>query len=138
MWLHTVGNGATVKDMRTARTIGFSVDEADRSRLEHLADVYGGGNRSAFLRKALDVMERYELAQRLVEVQAYGEERLAGAGRSEADIPELVAEALADPHPDAVAQAKLVVAGLRGRFPVAAREGDHHPVAEIFRELDAE
>lgn len=136
--MHTVGNCGTVKHMRTARTIGFSVDDADRPRLEHLADVYGGGNRSAFLRKALDVMERYELAQRLIEIQAYGEERLASAGRSETDIPELVAEALADPDPDAVAQAKLVVAGLRGRFPVPAREGDRHPVADVFRELDAE
>jgi hypothetical protein len=120
--------------MRKATTVGFAIDETDRQRLDHLSKVFGGGNRSAFLRKAMDVMERYELAQRLVELQAYGEERLAGTGRTTADIPGLVAKALADPDPDAVAQAKLIVAGLRGRAPVSARSDTAHPAAAAFTE----
>jgi hypothetical protein len=121
--------------MRKATTVGFAIDETDRQRLDHLSKVFGGGNRSAFLRKAMDVMERYELAQRLVELQAYGEERLAGAGRTTADIPALVAKALADPDPNAVAEAKLIVAGLRGRAPIPARGDTAHPAAAVFTEL---
>lgn len=84
-------------------------------------------------------MERYERAQRLAQVQAYGEERLAAAGRSPVDIPGLVEAALADPDPDAVAQARLIVASLRGRHPVAPRSGEPHPVAAAFTErLDDE
>jgi hypothetical protein len=135
--LLTVCNRATIVVMRKATTIGFAVDEADRARLEHLSRVFGGGNRSAFLRRAMDVMERYELTQRLVELQAYGEERLAAAEQSSSDIPALVARALADPDPDAVAQAKLIVAGLRGRRPVPTRDGAPHPVAATFAELAA-
>lgn len=123
--------------MRKATTIGFAVDEADRARLDHLSEVFGGGNRSAFLRKAMDVMERYELTQRLVELQAYGEERLAAAGKASSDIPELVAKALADLDPDAIAQAKLIVASLRGRAPVPPRDGAAHPAATAFTELAA-
>jgi hypothetical protein len=121
--------------MRKATTVGFAIEDADRQRLDHLSSVFGGGNRSAFLRKAMDVMERYELAQRLVELQAYGEERLAMSGRTMADIPGLVAKALADPDPDAVAEAKLIVAGLRGRAPVPARDDQAHPAAAAFTEL---
>ena len=121
--------------MRKASTVGFAIDDTDRERLEHLSKVFGGGNRSAFLRKAMDVMERYELAQRLVELQAYGEERLAAAGRVASDIPELVARALADPDPNAVAEAKLIVAGLRRRAPIPPRDDTPHPAAAAFTEL---
>lgn len=123
--------------MRKASTVGFAIDETDRQRLDHLSKVFGGGNRSAFLRKAMDVMERYELAQRLVELQAYGEERLASAGRVTSDIPGLVARALADPDPNAVAvaEAKLTVAGLRGRATIAGRGDTPHPAAAAFTEL---
>jgi len=121
--------------MRKATTIGFAIDETDRERLDRLTKVFGGGNRSAFLRKAMDVMERYELAQRLVELQAYGEERLASAEGTTADIASLVAKALADPDPSAVAEAKLIVAGLRGRAPIPARGDTPHPAATAFSEL---
>jgi hypothetical protein len=121
--------------MRKSSTVGFAIDEADRERLDRLAAVFGAGNRSAFLRKAMDVMERYERAQQLAVLQAYGEERLAAAGWRPLDLPALVDAALADPDPDAVAQAKLIVAGLRGRLPVDARTGELHPVAEAFTAL---
>jgi hypothetical protein len=121
--------------MRKSSTVGFAIDEADRERLDRLAAVFGAGNRSAFLRKAMDVMERYERAQQLAQLQAYGEERLAAAGWKPLDLPALVEAALADPDPDAVAQAKLIVAGLRGRHPVVPRTGELHPVAEAFTAL---
>jgi hypothetical protein len=125
--------------MRKSSTIGFAVDEADRARLDRLTGVFGAGNRSAFLRKAMEIMERYERAQQLAQLQAYGEERLAATGRTAADIPQLVEAALADPDPDAVAQAKLIVTSLRGRYAVAPRSGEPHPVVAAFTELlDAE
>lgn len=121
--------------MRKATTLGFAVDEADRARLDRLAGVFGGGNRSAFLRRAMAVMERLETANQLVEVQAYGEGRIAAAGRSTADVPAIVDRALADPDPDAVAQAKLIVASLRGRHRLAGRDGNRHPAADLCVEL---
>ncbi len=101
--------------MRTSSTIGFAVDEADRPRLDHLAEVFGQGNRSAFLRVAMRVMERYERAHRLARIQAYGAERLAESGYTIEDFPDLVAKAVADPSYEATARADLVVAEISRR-----------------------
>ncbi|MHB1718236.1 MAG: hypothetical protein ACYCV5_13050 [Acidimicrobiales bacterium] len=60
--------------------VDFSVEERDRGRLQHLADVFGGGSRSAFLRLALDVMGRLDVAERLRQLQTYGAERLVQSG----------------------------------------------------------
>ena len=111
--------------MRTATTIGFAVEEKDRSKLDHLAEVFGGGNRSAFLRVAIGVMEQLELVQELGRSQAYGAQRLADCRRTVDEIPEIVQRALADPDPEAVAQAKLVVADLSRRYaaPNASKSG---------------
>jgi hypothetical protein len=103
--------------MRTSSTIGFAVDETDRARLDHLADVFGGGNRSAFLRKAIDIMEEFELVQAIGHLQAFGAQRLAEAGYTIEDIPDIVDKALADPDPEAIAQAKLIVAGMTRTWP---------------------
>lgn len=108
--------------MRSASTVGFAVEEGDRERLDHLARVFGGGNRSAFLRAAMRVMEQLEMAQELARTQAYGAQRLAAAGHTIEDIPEIVARALAEPNPDAIAQAKLIVADLSRRYRVAPRQ----------------
>ncbi len=107
--------------MRTATTIGFAVEEGDRVRLDHLATVFGGGNRSAFLRMAITVMEQLELAQELGRTQAYGAQRLAEAGRTIEDISEIVEKALADPDPEALVQAKIIVADHSRRFPAPKR-----------------
>jgi hypothetical protein len=101
--------------MRKSQTVGFSIAPEDQDRLARLTDVFGGGNRSAFLRQALDVMERLDIAQRLGRLQAYGEERLAAADYREEDIPKLVGTVLENPDPEAIARAKLIVAGLRER-----------------------
>jgi hypothetical protein len=108
--------------MRSASTVGFAVEEGDRERLDHLAWVFGGGNRSAFLRSAMRVMEQLELAQELARTQAYGAQRLAEARYAIEDIPDIVARALAEPDPDAIAQAKLIVADLARRSRVVRRE----------------
>lgn len=63
----------------------------------------------------MDFMERYESSQRLMRLQAYGASRLSAIGKSIEDVPAIVAEALADPSPEAVAQAKLIVADIMNR-----------------------
>jgi hypothetical protein len=78
----------------SSSTIGFAVADEDRPRLERLAARYGGGNRSAFLRAALDHMEAVERAERLAELQAYGNERSAAAGLSHRDAVAVVRRAL--------------------------------------------
>ena len=42
---------------RTSTSVAFSVREADQPRLDRLVKKFGGGNRSAFLRVAMDRME---------------------------------------------------------------------------------
>lgn len=64
------------------RTIGFAVADEDVARLGRLAQKYGGGNRSAFLREAMRQMEVLERAERLSHLQAYGAERAAASGVS--------------------------------------------------------
>ena len=78
----------------SSSTIGFAVSDEDRPRLERLATRYGGGNRSAFLRMALDHMEAVERAEQLAELQAYGNERSAAAGLSHQDAVAVVQRVL--------------------------------------------
>lgn len=57
------------------KTIGFAVAEEDLARLDRLAERFGQGNRSAFLREAMRQMEVVDRARRLADLQAYGSER---------------------------------------------------------------
>jgi hypothetical protein len=64
------------------KTVGFAVAEEDEPRLERLTERFGGGNRSAFLREAMNQMEVIERAERLARLQSYGAERAAATGVS--------------------------------------------------------
>lgn len=75
-------------DMPTS-TVGFAVADEDRERLDRLVDHFGGGNRSAYLRATLTVMESLARAERLRELQARNAERAAAAGK---DYQSLLAE----------------------------------------------
>jgi len=70
-------------------TVGFAVAEEDRERLDRLVEYFGGGNRSAYLRATLTVMESLARAERLRELQARNAERAAAAGQ---DYESLLAE----------------------------------------------
>ena len=70
-------------------TVGFAVADEDRDRLARLVDYFGGGNRSAYLRATLAVMESLARAERLRELQARNAERAAAAGQ---DYEQLLAE----------------------------------------------
>jgi hypothetical protein len=70
-------------------TVGFAVADEDRERLDRLVDHFGGGNRSAYLRATLTVMESLARAERLRDLQARNAERAAAAGK---DYQSLLAE----------------------------------------------
>lgn len=78
----------------STKTIGFAVAEEDEPRLERLTNRFGHGNRSEFLRVAMDQMEVVDRASRLSELQAYGVERSAAAGLTHEDPVEVVRRAL--------------------------------------------
>ncbi|MDR2983894.1 MAG: hypothetical protein LBV34_03545 [Nocardiopsaceae bacterium] len=67
-------------------TIGFAVADVDRDRLDRLVEYFGAGNRSAFLRAALPVMEALARADRLRELQARNAERVGAAGLDRVDL----------------------------------------------------
>jgi len=60
--------------------MGFAVADDDRERLERLVEHFGSGNRSAYLRATLPVMESLARAERLRELQARNAERAAATG----------------------------------------------------------
>jgi hypothetical protein len=67
-------------------TIGFAVAEEDREQLEELVQYFGNGNRSAYLRATMKIMQSVKLAEELREMQAYGQGRLAAKGLGLDDI----------------------------------------------------
>jgi hypothetical protein len=75
---------------RDSRSVGFAVASKDLKRLDRLAGRFAGGNRSAFLRLALDRMEAADRAARLRNLQAYGTQRAAERGIAVEDIRALV------------------------------------------------
>jgi Arc/MetJ-type ribon-helix-helix transcriptional regulator len=76
-----------------SQTIGFAISDEDRERLDRLVEHFGGGNRSAYLRATLKVMESLRRAERLREMQAANHGRLAERGVATADLPDLIREA---------------------------------------------
>jgi hypothetical protein len=76
-----------------SQTVGFAVSDDDRARLDRLVEHFGGGNRSAYLRATLKVMESLRRAERLRELQAANHRRLAERGVSVEDLPDLIRDA---------------------------------------------
>jgi len=86
--LHLRMHSRYTRGMSTT-TVGFAVAEEDQDRLGRLVEHFGGGNRSAYLRATLPVMEALARAERLRELQARNAERVAAAGH---DYESLLAE----------------------------------------------
>lgn len=63
-----------------SHSVGFAVADEDRDRLDRLVKRFGGGNRSAFLRVAIDYLEAHERAERLRRLQYYGTSRSTDKG----------------------------------------------------------
>jgi len=77
-----------------SRSVGFAVADEDKSRLERLVKKYGGGNRSAFLRVAMDHLETLDRADRLRRLQTYGAARSAEAGVTLDEVDAIVKRVL--------------------------------------------
>lgn len=87
---------STAKTRKTnSITVGFSIPKSEQSRLDHLVEVFSGGNRSAFLRMAMDRMEVADRAQRLRSIQTYGARRSIELGISPDAISDRVKRVLA-------------------------------------------
>jgi hypothetical protein len=72
---------------KPAKTLGFAVKAEERPTLEKLAEYFGGGNRSAYLRATYKVMTSIMIADQLRELQARGTERTAELGIAPDDVP---------------------------------------------------
>lgn len=73
---------------------------------------YGHGNRSSWLRQALDLFEHRELADMFVRIAAAGEQGTAARGLGQQQLRRLLADQLASPDGRVVAEAERVVADL--------------------------
>jgi hypothetical protein len=80
----------------TTKTVGFAIALEDEPRLDRLTQRFGHGNRSAFLREAMNQMEVVDRAGRLADLQAYGAERSAAAGLTQSDAVAVVRRVLKD------------------------------------------
>ncbi|HZR53105.1 MAG TPA: hypothetical protein VFB06_26775 [Streptosporangiaceae bacterium] len=80
----------------SAQTLGFAVQPEDRPLLDELVAYFGDGNRSAYLRATLRIMRSVMLADRLRELQAYGQQRTAELGIEPAEVSTRVQEFLKD------------------------------------------
>lgn len=73
-----------------AKTVGFAIAEEDRALLDSLADYFAGGNRSEFLRMAMERMAREKFADRFQALQAKVRQELGGKVLSEDEVAQLV------------------------------------------------
>ncbi len=79
-----------------SQTIGFADADEDRERHDRLVEHFGNGNRSAYLRATLKVMESLRRAERLRELQTANHRRLAEQGISAEELPDLIRKAYKD------------------------------------------
>lgn len=77
-------------------TLGFSLADDDQRRVNRLAARYAHGNRSEWLRQAIDLFEEKALFDSLARLQARGDRRTAARGLDREALHELLAETLAD------------------------------------------
>lgn len=82
----------------TSPTLGFSLTPADRERVQRLADRFAQGNRSLWLRQALNLFEEHALLTSLAQLQDRGD-RSAAERRLDRDlVADLAAESAAAPY----------------------------------------
>lgn len=82
----------------TSPTLGFSLSPADRERVQRLADRYADGNRSLWLRQALELYEQHALLTALSDLQDRGDRLAAERGLDRELIADLAAESAAAPY----------------------------------------
>jgi Arc/MetJ-type ribon-helix-helix transcriptional regulator len=75
--------------------IEFSIPEEDLARLDRLVDKFAQGDRSAFLRTAMNHLEVLDRAARLRDLQIFGVQRWRAAGLDDVDVETIVERVLA-------------------------------------------
>lgn len=75
-----------------AKTVGFAIADEDRALLDKMVAKYGDGNRSEFLRQALKMMAKQEMAERINAIRAEIKAHDGGRQYSSEEILELIKE----------------------------------------------
>lgn len=119
----------------TAPTIGFSVGRQDQERVQRLAARYAHGNRSSWLRQAIDLFEEKALFDTLADVQARGDRLTAQRGIDRDVLAGLVAEAAANPDSRHAQRVKSLIEQSTGGAELDELEADHD-AAEAFISAD--
>lgn len=81
-WMQYVASGAVLGSLHSmaTTTVGFAVADEDKALLDRLVARFGNGNRSAYLRETLRVMESLAIAEELQELQERNAGKLAARG----------------------------------------------------------
>ncbi|MEY4321080.1 MAG: hypothetical protein RLZZ471_1021 [Actinomycetota bacterium] len=79
-----------------AKTVGFAIADEDRELLDRLVAKYGDGNRSEFLRKAMQMMAKVEFAERFNGILGDIQQELGGKHYSSEDVLALIEEVRAE------------------------------------------
>lgn len=119
-----------------APTIGFSMGRQDQERVQRLAARYAHGNRSSWLRQAIDLFEEKALFDTLSEVQARGDRFTAQRGIDRDVLAGLVAEAAADPDSRHAQRVTSLIEQFTGGTELDELDVDH-AAAEAFMSADA-
>lgn len=118
-----------------APTIGFSVGPEDQERVQRLAVRYAHGNRSSWLRQAIDLFEEKALFDTLAEVQARGDRATAQRGIDRDVLAGLVAEAAASPDSRHAQRVQSLIEQFTGGAELDELEPDHD-ATEAFMSAD--
>ncbi len=118
-------------------TIGFSLTAQDQERVQRLAARYAHGNRSSWLRQAIDLFEEKALFDTLAQLQARGD-RLTAEQHIDRDVlADLVAQAAANPDSDHAERVASLLERFSGDAGLDVIEPDHD-AAEAFIEATDE
>jgi Arc/MetJ-type ribon-helix-helix transcriptional regulator len=79
-----------------AKTVGFAIADEDRELLDRLVAKYGEGNRSEFLRKAMQMMAKMEFAERFNGILDDIQQELGGKQYSSDEVLALIEEVRAE------------------------------------------
>lgn len=120
-----------------APTIGFSVGRQDQERVQRLAARYAHGNRSSWLRQAIDLFEEKALFDTLADVQARGDRLSAQRGIDRDVLAGLVAEASANPGSRHAQRVASLIEQFTGGAERDALEADHEAAETFMSAADA-
>lgn len=108
-----------------APTIGFSVGHHDQERIQRLAARYAHGNRSSWLRQAIDLFEEKALFDILADVQAKGDRLTARRGIDRDVLAGLVAESAANADSRHAKRVASLIEQITGGSELDDVEADH-------------